>query len=374
MAAPHDEAAAWSEEAARRVWAGAVPLQVHLHDADVTALPPPPAFLTLGPRIGYLPLLIPVIKAHFSNALPPGVDTVWFEYKGLPLKWYVPIGALFDLLCADPERPWNLIVHFRGYPSEILSPCEGEDSVKWSYMNSLKEATFIITGNSKSVMNMSHADQVALWESVMKGNLDGYKSISTRLKIGPFEDDGLVRTASAERKRQQNSDEPESPGSSKPCRVPVRLYVRNVQEDLEYIEDAVPVSDWEGVSYINRPFEIRKVEGRSYITLEHALQTLLPEFFSSKAASRADGSHPAGALDSAADSSDATNSSRSSKEAEQALASPREVGAAKKTKVKLVRVQGIELDMDIPFLWVANNLKNPEYYLHICVYVGTRKQ
>jgi hypothetical protein len=42
---------------------------------------------TLGPRIGYLPLLIPVIRAHFSNALPPGVDTVWFEYKGLPLKW-----------------------------------------------------------------------------------------------------------------------------------------------------------------------------------------------------------------------------------------------------------------------------------------------
>jgi len=62
-------------------------------------------------------------------------------------------------------------VHFRGYPSEILSPCEGEDSVKWSYMNALKEATFIITGNSKSVMNMSQADQVALWESVMKGTL-----------------------------------------------------------------------------------------------------------------------------------------------------------------------------------------------------------
>lgn len=27
---------------------------------------------------------------------------------------FVPIGVLFDLLCADPERPWNLIVrlHF----------------------------------------------------------------------------------------------------------------------------------------------------------------------------------------------------------------------------------------------------------------------
>ena len=42
----------------------------------------------LAPRIGYLPLLIPQIKPHFSNALPPGSpDTVWFDYNGLPLKW-----------------------------------------------------------------------------------------------------------------------------------------------------------------------------------------------------------------------------------------------------------------------------------------------
>lgn len=80
------------------------------------------------------------------------------------------------------------------------------------------------------------------------------------------------------------------------------------------------------------------------------------------------------ALDSAADNSDTTNSSGSSQEAEQALASPPEADVAKKAKVKPVRVQGIELDLDIPFLWVANNLKNPEYYLHICVYVGSRKQ
>ncbi|KAG6687330.1 hypothetical protein I3842_11G064700 [Carya illinoinensis] len=45
-------------------------------------------FQILAPRIGYLPLLIPHIKPHFNSALPPGVDTVWFEYRGLPLKWY----------------------------------------------------------------------------------------------------------------------------------------------------------------------------------------------------------------------------------------------------------------------------------------------
>ncbi|KAE8790459.1 hypothetical protein D1007_35230 [Hordeum vulgare] len=62
-------------------------------------------------RAKNFPLLVSTIKAHFSSSLPPGVDTVWFDYKGLPLKWCIPIGVLFDLLCADTERPWNLTVH-----------------------------------------------------------------------------------------------------------------------------------------------------------------------------------------------------------------------------------------------------------------------
>jgi autophagy-related protein 5 len=40
-------------------------------------------------------------------------------------------------------------------------------------------------------------------------------STSTKLKLGSFEEDCLVRTSSVE--RQQGSDEPESPGSGKPC-------------------------------------------------------------------------------------------------------------------------------------------------------------
>lgn len=35
-----------------------------------------------------------------------------------------------------------LQVHFRGYPATVLTPCEGEDSVKWSFINSLKEVRY----------------------------------------------------------------------------------------------------------------------------------------------------------------------------------------------------------------------------------------
>jgi Autophagy protein Apg5 len=42
--------------------------------------------------------------------------------------------------------------------------------------------------------------------------------------------------------------------------------------------------------------------------------------------------------------------------------------------LRLVRIQGIELDMDIPFFWVANCLKNPEFYLHICVFISKQPE
>lgn len=38
-------------------------------------------------------------------------------------------------------------------------------------------------------------------------------------------------------------------------------------------------------------------------------------------------------------------------------------------EIKLVRIQGIQPKLEIPFSWVVNNLKNPEYFLHICVYL-----
>ncbi|KAL4598382.1 hypothetical protein ACB092_11G056100 [Castanea dentata] len=234
------------EEAQKYVWEGAIPLQIHLHESEVTTLPTPPPALILAPRIGYLPLLVPQIKPHFSNALPPGSpDTVWFDYNGLPLKWYIPTGVLFDLLCAEPERPWNLTVHFRGYPSNILVPCEGEDSVKWSFINSLKEAAYIINGNCKNVMNMSQPDQVELWRSVLNGNLEAYVRISSKLKLGTVGDEYADGGGQ---------------GQVKTGRVPVRLYVWSVSEDFDDLEDAPQIDSWDKISYINRPVEIHGEE------------------------------------------------------------------------------------------------------------------
>lgn len=44
-------------------------------------------------------------------------------------------------------------------------------------------------------------------------------------------------------------------------RIPVRLYVRSIGEDIEDIEDASAMDSWDRISYINRPVEIQWEEG-----------------------------------------------------------------------------------------------------------------
>lgn len=40
-------------------------------------------------------------------------------------------------------------------------------------------------------------------------------------------------------------------------RIPVRLYIRSINEDIDDLEDAPTIDSWDKISYINRPFEIQ---------------------------------------------------------------------------------------------------------------------
>ncbi|KAG9451369.1 hypothetical protein H6P81_011334 [Aristolochia fimbriata] len=363
------------KDAQKLVWGAAVPLQIYLDESEITTLTPPPPFLVLGPRLGYLPLLIPLLKPHFNSSLPPGVDTIWFDYKGLPLKWYIPIGVLFDLLCAEPERPWNLTVHFRGYPSEILTPCEGEDSIKWSFINSLKEAAYIINGNCKNVMNMSQSDQVELWKCVGKAALEGYCRISSKLKLGTTMEEYIARIQSSLMQPTQGISDADNVGPSRAGRIPVRLYVRCIEEDLDDLTDATAINSWDQISYLNQPIEIRNNEG-TYLTLHDALKVLLPDVFMDESSideqmsnmlledvpqQYTESDSQGGELEKVSSMGNNTVAFTSDRQSPQCSPS--------KSRVKLIRIQGIEPRLDLPLSWVISNLLNPEFYLHICVYL-----
>lgn len=46
-------------------------------------------------------------------------------------------------------------------------------------------------------------------------------------------------------------------------KIPVRLYIRTIDEDIGDIEDAAIVDSWEKISYINHPVEVHG-EGKNW--------------------------------------------------------------------------------------------------------------
>ncbi|KAL2652285.1 hypothetical protein R1flu_020413 [Riccia fluitans] len=429
-----------SAEARKHVWMGAIPLLVHLHESEITSLPAPSSYLVLAPRNGYLPLLVDSIKPHFQSTLLPGSDTIWFDYEGLPLKWHIPTGVLFDLLCAEPERPWNLTVHFRAYPSDVLSPCEDEDSVKWNFVNALKEASYVMYGSTKSVMNLSQLEQTELWKSVVKGDLENYDHVFGRLKAGrnfnasaPW---NLERTIS----QRPTSAESETEGKAtsrgaeggRPVRLPMRVYIRFVKENFDDLDDCPPVDSWEQLIYITRPIDIPKDK---VLTLRDALLKVVPHLFSSPpspASNQADSlgkstrdsvqSDPAKVNEASDEGSEHEKVESSDEPVESAPTPSDEVQTAESPESSrsndvvnqeesrlngqdardgeitessleerntpqasdgdlceglcaestkqfqgIVRIQGIEPNLDLPLDWVARNLSGPEMFVHLCI-------
>lgn len=92
-----------------------------------------------------------------------------------------------------------------------------------------------------------------------------------------------------------------------------------------------------------------RVQGNIF-SLEDAVKSLLPNYFK-KIYSQIDSETKPEAEQTTADEGIQDSSTQ----------------AEAKAKLMFVRVQGIEPKLEIPFSWVANNLMNPDYFLHLCV-------
>jgi len=215
------------------LWGGGIPIAFQLTPNEVTSLTPPQTFYTIVPRMSYFPLVSAAVRAHFITAAPAIVDEMWFDYKGKPLKWHFPIGVLFDLLASPHELPWNLTVHFQGFPTDQLLRSGGSDeTVKRHLMNLTKESTYVKFGDCSKVYNLSVTDSNDLWEGIKTQNYDKFWSSNSK----------LMGEASAYK------------------HVPVRVFLK---ETLKYIQEPV------------LPFD----ENKNSRTLGSVLQELLPQAF-----------------------------------------------------------------------------------------------
>jgi len=166
---------ALAEEAIRQqVAQQQVPLRVVLVETEVTTLNPPPAVYVMASRCSYLPAVAEQLLQHFQRVLPPGEHTPWFDHCGVPLKWHIPIGVLYDILHTERSTatplPWELTVHYRSFPSQELITCDDVTTPRSAFVNSLKEAAFALTGSSSAIMNwLGRLEDT--WRHVQDGNV-----------------------------------------------------------------------------------------------------------------------------------------------------------------------------------------------------------
>ncbi len=117
------------------------------------------------------------MKSNFENFLPltSPLEDVWFEVNKVPLKWHIPFGVLLDGISGgEYELPINIIAHFRSFPENQLVRYKGMESLKFTYLNALKEANTLKYGSSHDVLNLPTNQTLKLLNIVFN---DGNKSI-----------------------------------------------------------------------------------------------------------------------------------------------------------------------------------------------------
>jgi autophagy-related protein 5 len=156
-----------------KLWAGSIPIKIDLALNDVSALDRPCPMYVLANRMAYLAIFLKDIRKHFDSFAPSPCDQseVWLDFDKIPLSWNLPVGVMFDLLEGIEQAvPWTLTLHYRGIPADKITRCSGVESIRFFYINALKEAMYLRTNSSKEIMNMAKEEENRLIEGIIKSN------------------------------------------------------------------------------------------------------------------------------------------------------------------------------------------------------------
>mmetsp|Transcript_12624 Transcript_12624/g.47185 ORF Transcript_12624/g.47185 Transcript_12624/m.47185 type:complete len:361 (+) Transcript_12624:377-1459(+) len=308
MTSPNDD-----DPTRRELWRGCVPLEIHLARDEVASVVEPAPYFALVPRSAYLPTWCEEQsddgkstspRAHFAGSTadypelddddgktqPSKKNQPWFDHQGIPLRWQLPIGVLFDLVGNNNKHnrgvPFKVTAHYRGpVPTECSGePFHGNDtasggpetdtpadtpagipstntSTQFSdsglfvcpdtktcrshFFNSLKEACFIRTGSATRVMQMTNQAQGELWKSALSGDFQLARVAEGQLGRGEAVDSDVGGNVTTQSGSNLADGTTTSSSNTQPVsvRLPIRVYVR----------DSHAFSNWRDVRYVSAP-------------------------------------------------------------------------------------------------------------------------
>lgn len=199
-----------------RLMQSGLPLCIFLESSEVVALKPPAPLYIFVPRVSYLPTLIDKCHEHFKPYIQPSFGqptSPFFDFGGVPIDWRLPIGVAFDILSSlkggrptkrlansascrsvddaefgelascgcDVQLPWCLTIHFHGSASSYLSGGANklfafQEFFGWAsfesfFINSLKQATYIVNGSATPFQRLAKAAEMQLLTALRTGSI-----------------------------------------------------------------------------------------------------------------------------------------------------------------------------------------------------------
>lgn len=166
-----------------RVWNGSVNVRIVLDGAE---------YLLQAHRTLYFPIYFPAIALFFSAVLGKDIRNVWLQYEDVPLKWNLPVGVLYDLFYLPTHLDgghWTLHLRYGDmFPKDDIIPFHSNGSsvgyqslLHEMFINHLKQSCYVMSGNSRAVMNLSENDTKSLWAAVLLHDYGVYASIMKKV-------------------------------------------------------------------------------------------------------------------------------------------------------------------------------------------------
>ena len=126
------------------VWDTKISIKIEVSTRDLVSSNIPLTLYYSIPRMAYLTSLFGDIIKNFENFIPTNFPDIWLEYNNIPLKWQYPLGVIVDSLGINIENgPVPIIFHVRQIPDDKVLKYTSLDSLRYYYINSLKEANII---------------------------------------------------------------------------------------------------------------------------------------------------------------------------------------------------------------------------------------
>jgi autophagy-related protein 5 len=177
------------KEIRQEIWNGKLPICFKLATDECGSIEPEEIYLMVS-RQTYFPLVLDKVQRHLSEFIvnPTNkTNEIWLDFNGTPLKWYYPVGLLFDLYANDGgidsqsiNIPWNLNVHFDNFPAELINTFNNKDVVESYFLSTIKEAD-AIKHKGKIINDMLKKDHKQLWYGIQNDKFDQFWSVNKKL-------------------------------------------------------------------------------------------------------------------------------------------------------------------------------------------------